>query len=174
MGIKLTQYEKDLIKKNKQYIIDGDWDGFFNDMETYDDFGEFKTTNIFQFCLECVPDLLYKITKLPYYAYAGSDIKSINLPNNIKDIRDFAFYSCRHLEQIKFPDNLKYIGFDVFCFCDNLKKLYIPDSVTEIGWSAFAYCDRLKYISIPKHLEKNIRVDCSECLSEDCEIEVRS
>ena len=188
MSIKLTQEEKDLIKKNKQFIIDGDWDGFFQKIEIT------EISNIFQFCLECVPDLLYKITKIPDQAFYGSDIKSITIPSNIKEIGERAFESCTSLKSISIPNSVREIGWRAFCDCYNLTHINIPDSVTEIGDCAFFDCTslksitisdsvteigrtifykcyNLKRISIPKHLDgKTFLVG----IPKDCEIEVRS
>ena len=168
MSIELTQEEKDLIKKNKLYIIGGDWDGFFNEITI----PKYTTVNpIFQFCLECVPDLLYKITAIPDYAFGHSNTKSVNIPSSIKEIKEHAFWDCENLESVTIPDSVTKIGEYAFLGCDSLKSVDIPDSVTEIGNNVFYGCDSLKHISISKHLEGK---DFLEDLPKDCEIEVRS
>ena len=190
MGIKLTQEEKDLLIENKQYIIEGDWDGFFDGIEF------FEISHIFQFCLECVPNLLYKITRLPNYAFYKSDIESINIPSNIKEIGDgafefcknlksitisnnvteigqWAFYDCKNLKTIKIPNSVTKIGNCMFYGCKNLTSITIPDSVINVWSSAFNGCYSLNYISIPKHLKG--RKFLKELPSYyHCRIEVRS
>ena len=167
--IELTQEEKDLMIKNKQYIIDGDWDGFFK-ATSLDITPVYAFANVFQFCLECVPDLLYKITKIPDYAFFETKIKSITIPSNIKKIGACAFYRCESLTSITIPDSVTKVEDWAFAYCESLTNITIPNSVTEIETYAFHNCNSLKHISIPKHLDGE---DFLEDLPEDCEIEVR-
>ena len=192
MGIKLTQHEKELIIKNQKYIQNNDWDGFSDSFLFSLSSDDDEFAHIFQFCLECVPDLLYKITYIPDSAFSNSDIKSINIPSNIKRIESGAFYYCIDLENATIPDSvtqieawtfygcasLKHIsipnsvteiGDCAFAGCNSLKSVDIPDSVTKIGWHSFE-CENLKRISISKHLEGR---DFLQDLPKDCKIEVR-
>ena len=186
----LRKEVKDLILKNKQYIQNNNWDGFFESIEAAMEASEFTHlteytkheidywgvvhevyAGVFQFCLECVPDLLYKITYIPRYAFFGSDIKSINIPSNIKEIRECAFVSSL-LERIDIPNSVKRIGYGAFSYCESLEYVIIPDGVMEISEGIFEGDYNLKYLSISKRLEgKSFLYDIDEC--EDCEIEVR-
>lgn len=90
-------------------------------------------------------------------------IKSVNLPETVESIRDFAFTYCQSLHQIKLPSSLTHIGFAAFnatnletislpkvlttiedySFGDKIKSVYIPKSVAEIGNYAFPGCTAL-------------------------------
>ena len=163
MGIKLTQEEKDLIKKYKQYIIDGDWDGFSNSLSFSLSSDDDEFAHIFQFCLECVPDLFYKITYIPDSAFSNSDIKSITIPSNIKRIESGAFCHCESLKNITIPDSVIEIEDYAFAFCDRLKSIIIPNSVTEIGDCAFDGCRSLTNITIPDSVTKIGSFAFSDC-----------
>ena len=147
--IKLTEKEKDLIKKNQKYIQNNDWDGFFNSLPSVYSDEWIAFSHIFQFCLECVPDLLYKISKIPNRAFSDSDIKSINIPSNIKEIGGCVFKRCENLKSVSIPNSVTEIGNYVFDGCKSLTNISIPDSVTEIGRNVFGGCKSLTNITIP-------------------------
>ena len=157
---------KETILKHQQYIKDGDWDGFF-DAVRGEQFDDATDVEIFQFCLECVPDLLYKITYIPNNAFYHSDIKSITIPSNIKEIGFAAFAGCENLKSVIIQNGVKAIDQWAFVECVNLTNIAIPDSVVDIDYTAFEDCINLKRISIPKHLEYE------DFLPEDCKIKVR-
>lgn len=74
---------------------------------------------------------------------------SVNIPDSITSIGDYAFDYCRSLTSITIPDSVTEIGDYAFDYCDGLTSITIPDSVTEIGESAFSSCRRLTSITIP-------------------------
>ncbi len=48
-----------------------------------------------------------------------------------------SFYSCRNIKSVVIPNSVKNIGNCAFAECVNLEEITIPDSVTNIGYSAF-------------------------------------
>ena len=98
-------------------------------------------------------------------------ITSITLPDSIRIIKDYAFYSLDDLRSINIPDgvisigaygladtaitsvtlpdSLTHLGDRSFSNCDSLTSIVIPDSVTSIGNSVFRSCDSLTSIVIP-------------------------
>ena len=83
---------------------------------------------------------------------AFSEIKNFSIPKNIKEIKDYAFWSCKFLESIIIPNSVLYIGSNVFGMCSNLKNIKLPDSLQSIGRSTFLKCDNLSNINIPKNI----------------------
>ncbi len=63
-------------------------------------------------------------------------LKTINLPDSIKEIRENAFYNAG-ITTLELGDNLEKIGNQAFAR-SNLETIVIPASVTEIGSEAFA------------------------------------
>ena len=66
-----------------------------------------------------------------------SEMLSIELPDTVEMIGDYAFSKCCNLEEIRLPKNLTYIGDHSFLGALNLKKIVGGDLVTHIGNSAF-------------------------------------
>lgn len=62
------------------------------------------------------------------------------LPETVKHINDYAFYSCWNLTEAILPDGLETIGMYAFQ-SSNLSRITIPASVTTIGMYCFAYSD---------------------------------
>lgn len=59
------------------------------------------------------------------YGYAGSTSLNIDIPNNIKQIRDKAFYDAENINYISIPESVKYIGVDALPINKNV-KIIIP------------------------------------------------
>ena len=74
------------------------------------------------------------------------NIKSVQLPNTLKEIRKSAFQGCTNIESITIPSTVTSIGSYAFSGCKRLTSVTIPDSVTSIGNNAFAGCTGLTSI----------------------------
>lgn len=70
-------------------------------------------------------------------AYYNSDSTSIEIPETITEIGEFAF-ARSGITSIEIPEGVTKIGYAAFYHCDGLTDVVIPNSVTEIGPSAFA------------------------------------
>ena len=64
-------------------------------------------------------------------------------------IGDYAFYQCFSLKTVTIPDNIKNIGRRAFYNCSNLISINIPESMTNIADYAFYGCSSLTSITIP-------------------------
>ena len=73
----------------------------------------------------------------------GTPLTSIAIPDSVKEIGDYAFYSCSRLASITLPNDLKSIGDCAFYGCESVASLTIPDSVEYIGERAFYGCTGL-------------------------------
>ena len=76
-------------------------------------------------------------------------IKTINIPNTVKEIGDNAFEICTSVETINIPDSVTNIGNYAFFGCTGLTSINIPNNVTTIGDFAFSICSRLTSVEIP-------------------------
>ncbi len=75
-----------------------------------------------------------------------SGITSIELPNSITKIGDFAFFKCQQLTSVNIPEKVTTIGEAAFYFCENENlSITIPDSVTTIGKYAFQNVQNISY-----------------------------
>lgn len=93
-------------------------------------------------------DPLNYLEYIPDDFLANTSLKSINIPDHIKEIGDSAFSDCSYLEYITIPDSVTSIDNSVFYNCSNLKSITIPDKVTRIYSFTFYNCSSLKSITI--------------------------
>ena len=80
--------------------------------------------------------------------YNNTKIVSIILPNNLKQIEDYAFSNLESLTSISIPNSVESIGRGSFEDCDALTSITIPNSVTKLGMSAFFGCSSLTSVTI--------------------------
>lgn len=112
-----------------------------------------------------------RTTQIGEYAFAQSQLASINMPNTvmtihqgifdtcskltsvvlsktISSIPNNAFRQCRALTAIEIPNKVTSIGQSAFYDCRAITEIIIPESVTNIGIRAFAYCAGLTSVII--------------------------
>lgn len=70
-------------------------------------------------------------------AYYNNESTSIDIPEGITEIGEFAF-ARSGITSVRLPEGVTKIGYAAFYHCDELTEVVIPDTVTEIGASAFA------------------------------------
>ena len=78
-----------------------------------------------------------KVTALSNVFKFNEKIKSVTIPEGVKSIGNYAFYSCDALTSIKIPDSVTSIGESAFDRCYALKSVTIGKKVKTIGNSAF-------------------------------------
>ena len=93
-----------------------------------------------------LPDGLWSIGD---YAFYGTGLTAITIPNSVTTIGHGAFYNCTRLSEVTLPAGLTEISDRMFRGCESLKSITIPESVTNIGESAFS-SSGLKNIVIPE------------------------
>lgn len=73
------------------------------------------------------------INEIGAYAFAGSSVKEICIPKDVKVIRKGTFLGCAELQKVELPEFLEQIEDDAFKGCTSLKKIYLPSEKVEIG-----------------------------------------
>ena len=94
------------------------------------------------------------VTNIGNYAFAGSKITHIEIPDNIITIGDAAFYGCIKLTNVVISNSTVYIGNRAFQNCDHLVNIVIGQNVSTIGQFAFAYCFSLTNITYNGTIEQ--------------------
>ena len=100
-----------------------------------------------------------KLTTIGNYAFAGSGLESIIIPNSVTTIGEYAFaYSDPYgtgtmLTTITIPRTVTSIGTQAFTRCENLESVYIDANITELPGYVFQSCVNLRLISLPASLE---------------------
>ena len=112
--------------------------------ENYDTIGNFT-----QLIISLHIDPLSYLDSMPVAFLAHTSVKSIDIPNHVTNISDWAFCDCESLTSITIPDSVTSIGNYAFEYCSELTSVTIPDSVTSIGHDAFNSCSGLTSITIP-------------------------
>ena len=94
----------------------------------------------------------YRVVSIGNSAFSDSGLKSISLPNSIKNIDDYSFAWCKNLISISIPESVKSIGECAFYECENLSSLTLHEGITSIGQSAFSNC-AINNLYLPSTLE---------------------
>ena len=79
-------------------------------------------------------------------------MKSIEIPNGVTWIGEYAFSDCSALKSIEIPNGVTWIGEYAFSDCSALKSIEIPNGVTWIGEDVFSGCSALESIEIPNNV----------------------
>lgn len=92
----------------------------------------------------------------------GEILVDVIVPENIREIGNFAFYNCRTLQSIKLHNDITKIGSYAF-YRTRLAEITIPSSVQEIGGLAFSGCGLKKLFlsSGLKHIGNLAFYNCS-------------
>ena len=93
-----------------------------------------------------IPDDITEIK--PYAFYECRGLSSITIHNNVTSIGNYAFYDCRNFSNLKIGDNVTSIGNYAFYNSDVLASLVIPDKVTTIGDYAFESCSNVRKLTL--------------------------
>ena len=89
----------------------------------------------------------YSVTKIGGYAFKGSAVTSVSMPEGITSIGFEAFSGCQNLESVALPESLTTLGSEAFSSCKSLKTIKIP-GVTAILRSCFSGCLSLESVTI--------------------------
>lgn len=79
----------------------------------------------------------------------GALVTSLDIPNGVTEIGDYAFEYCADLTSVSVPSSVRRIGDYAFYFCPGLNRVSLQNGLTEIGASAFDSCSALSNVSIP-------------------------
>ena len=90
----------------------------------------------------------YGVCKIDERAFFGQEnITSIDIPDSVTVIDDYAFCGCKSIKEIKLPKYLwSLISPGVFADCESLEKVILPDTVLSIGEGCFSNCNSLKEV----------------------------
>lgn len=114
-----------------------------------------------------LPETLERIED---YAFEGCTwLKEINIPGvsevsgGVVYIGKQAFEGCTTLTEVVVPNSVEYLGKEAFQMCTNLQNVTLSNSLTSIEESTFNGCSKLAYIVIPEGV-----TEIEEKAFEDC------
>ena len=85
----------------------------------------------------------YGISSIGEWAFAGSDIQTINLPSSLMSIGNSAFETCYSLREVRGVSSVSYIGMWAFAHCEALESIVLPATLKSVDSYAFEYCNKL-------------------------------
>jgi hypothetical protein len=91
-----------------------------------------------------VPD---GVTTIGNEAFNGSSLQSIDLPNHLHFIDEWAFYYCTSLTRVGMPATLDTMGEGCFHSCSRLASVDIPNGLRTVPEAAFFMCISLSDIT---------------------------
>lgn len=90
------------------------------------------------------------VKELGDWAFGGcAHLQKVTLPATVTHIGDSAFKGCRKLQDLHFPDSLLSIGEWAFFQCESIEEIHIPKSVAHVGNWAFCSCKKLRTFHLP-------------------------
>ena len=105
---------------------------------------ERKSEAVVQGCkTSVIPD---GVKTIRYGAFCGTDVTEIVIPDSVRTIEDYAFYSNRTLTSVTLGSGVQTIGNDAFC-ATGLTEIHIPANVVTMGEDVFFACTELTDIT---------------------------
>ncbi len=77
------------------------------------------------------------------------NLVDVNIPNNLEYLGGGAFYNCKSIISISLPDTLTYLGGESFKYANSLETIKLSENISEIRGNTFENCTSLKEITIP-------------------------
>lgn len=88
------------------------------------------------------------LKKIGTYAFASTSLTSVNIPDNVEAIEQYAFSQVKQLQEVHLPDSLTSLGRYAFEKCRSLRTVKIPTKLKEIPWYAFDGCKSLQSVEL--------------------------
>ena len=105
------------------------------------------------------------------FAFSGSAITSIVIPEAITEIDSWAFENCANLIKVSLPHHLKAIRGNAFTNCVSLSSIFIPGCVNEISDNPFIGCLNLKSIVVdPSNKVYDSRNGCNAVIESESNV----
>jgi hypothetical protein len=90
----------------------------------------------------------YTVTSIKDYAFSGSTITGVTIPNTVITIQNDAFSNCSSLSNVSMGDSVTSIGNGAFYKCTDLTSIEMPNLLTSLGTVTFFACTSLTEVSL--------------------------
>ena len=87
------------------------------------------------------------------YAFWGSDIEHVSLPDTLTTIKGRAFADCYYLKEAIIPDSVTMMDYGAFSSCSSITKVELGDGLTAIESDAFGNNSSLTEIKLGKNIK---------------------
>ena len=93
------------------------------------------------------------IREIGTYAFSGcAALESVSIPTSVTSIAEYTFSGCTSLKTITLNEGLETISNNAFDNCSALESIFLPDTVTNLGNMAFRDNVSLKSVKFSKGL----------------------
>lgn len=102
-------------------------------------------------CAELVTAALPgKLEQVGRYAFAGTALRQVVLPQNLLWLGEGAYQGCEKLSSLQLPKTLVEIPDRLMKGCTTIKKITLPDGIHTIGREAFSGCTQFMDMVVPE------------------------
>lgn len=88
------------------------------------------------------------LKKIGSYAFQRTSLTSVNIPDNVETIEEYAFSNARQLQEVHLPDSLTSLGNYAFEECRSLRTVKIPTKLKTIPDYTFQNCRSLQSVEL--------------------------
>ena len=88
----------------------------------------------------------------PILFLKGEPVIQLEIPEDVKVIKNFAFYGCKGMGLAEIPKSLVEIGKQAFFSCSGIKRIS-SYQIRKIGAGAFASCSGIDTVSLDSYVE---------------------
>ena len=88
------------------------------------------------------------LKKIGGYAFQRTSLTSVNIPDNVETIEDYAFGRAKHMQEVHLPDSLTSLGRYAFEYCRSLRTVKIPAKLKVIRPETFDGCNSLQSVEL--------------------------
>lgn len=103
--------------------------------------------------MEITASDLQGATNIRTGAFYYSPVTSVEIPNSVTEIGNYAFQYCSQLASVTMGNGVTSIGASAFLGCSSLINIEMPNSVTTVGSHVFAGCSSLVSIKISNSIK---------------------
>ena len=105
------------------------------------------------------------ITEINEYAFANTNLRFIDIPEHVNKIGYLAFSKCEFLQKINLPNSVTLIGKGALMNCINLQSINLPNNITKIEKYMFEYCEKIKNIKLQRNITEIKEYAFDYCLN---------
>lgn len=88
------------------------------------------------------------LKKIGSFAFPGTALTSVNIPDNVETIKECAFSQVKQLQEVHLPDSLTSLGNYAFAECRSLRTVKIPTKLKTIPDYTFQNCRSLQSVEL--------------------------
>ncbi len=94
------------------------------------------------------------VTEIADYAYSGSSLSGINIPNTVTYVGNYAFADCKSLTLVSYSNPDTEIGVHLYEGCELLPSAFLPSNITKVPMYTFFNCYSITVCNLPSKVDE--------------------